>query len=68
MARLSFGGCRPAPGQPCPLCGQPVRRARLSLIPGGQPEDWIVCSAAPRCFYGRLARTPLKPKRPGRRS
>jgi len=55
MVRLTFGRCRPRPGQPCPLCGKPVRLVQgLKLIPGGDPEDWILCTGAPRCIYGRL--------------
>jgi len=69
MARLSFGGCRPEPGGPCPNCGQPVRLVPgLRLIPGGRPEDWIVCSAAPRCFYTRLYKRPKRPARPRRKT
>jgi ssDNA-binding Zn-finger/Zn-ribbon topoisomerase 1 len=56
MARLTFGGCRPKPGQPCPLCGKPVTQMRgRSLLTAYRLADWIVCSGAPRCGYVRRA-------------
>jgi hypothetical protein len=59
MARLTFGGCRPKPGQPCPLCGKPVTQMRgRSLLTAFRLADWIVCSGAPRCGYARLADRP----------
>jgi hypothetical protein len=59
MARLTFGRCRPKPGQPCPLCGKPVTvmRAR-SLVTAFQARDWIVYSGWPKCAYARLAGKP----------
>jgi ssDNA-binding Zn-finger/Zn-ribbon topoisomerase 1 len=54
MARLTFGGCRPKPGQPCPLCGKPVTQMRgRGILTGFALRDWIVCSGAPRCDYAR---------------
>jgi ssDNA-binding Zn-finger/Zn-ribbon topoisomerase 1 len=55
MARLTFGRCRPKPGQPCPLCGKPVMAvAGRSILTGFALRDWIVCSGAPACDYARL--------------
>ena len=58
MARVSLGGPTPRPGQPCPLCGKPVRAMRgRSLLTGFRLRDWIVCSGAPYCAYARLEKS-----------
>jgi ssDNA-binding Zn-finger/Zn-ribbon topoisomerase 1 len=58
MVRLNFGGCRPKPGQPCPLCGKPVMAVQgAGILTGFMLRDWIVCGGAPRCGYARLQKS-----------